>query len=328
MRGASGSVTIPYRPVTEEPRSPDLVSSLRGERALPHVSGDLPCTHCGFNLRGLGMAAACPECATPVRLSLPGSTGGGDDPSVVGSDRPCVNCGYNLNGLPIDGRCPECATPVPRSIQGYYLVYASRWYLRVLQRGLLLVIVGNLLWACSQAAVMFFSKPYAEMLWGCVSVAVMVLLGVGYWWFSAVDPAMGEGEAARSPRRVLRALLVVHLTLLGILAAGRFAGVGLWRPFLPRGGFSVVWWAALGVQGVQFFYVIAHAKWLCRRIPSRYLESQAETYMWVLPLVAVVGLLVLVGPVVAWVLYLVFLNALRHRIGMILRVAPAGDSVV
>ena len=89
----------------------------------------------------------------------------------------------------------------------------------------------------------------------------------------------------------------------------------------------MLWWIALGVQGEQVFYVLAHAKWLSRRIPSCLLEGQAETYAWVLPLVAVAGLLVLVGPVVAWVLYLVYLNALRHRIGMILRVAPAGDSL-
>ena len=39
------------------------------DRSASHVTeirGDLPCTECGYNLRGLPITGHCPECATPV----------------------------------------------------------------------------------------------------------------------------------------------------------------------------------------------------------------------------------------------------------------------
>lgn len=34
------------------------------------LSGDLPCLRCRYNLRGLSVLGACPECGTPVRATL------------------------------------------------------------------------------------------------------------------------------------------------------------------------------------------------------------------------------------------------------------------
>lgn len=41
--------------------SPELVSELRG---------DLPCARCRYNLRGISVRDNCPECGTPVRVTL------------------------------------------------------------------------------------------------------------------------------------------------------------------------------------------------------------------------------------------------------------------
>lgn len=34
------------------------------------LTGDLPCTHCGYNLRGLSIREACPECGVAVRATI------------------------------------------------------------------------------------------------------------------------------------------------------------------------------------------------------------------------------------------------------------------
>src|ERR1700733_1253483 len=36
------------------------------------VMKDLPCRSCGYNLRTLSIDGICPECATPVRVSMRG----------------------------------------------------------------------------------------------------------------------------------------------------------------------------------------------------------------------------------------------------------------
>src|SRR3954464_10073122 len=36
------------------------------------VTGDVPCRKCGYNLKGLLVAGRCPECGTPIGLSVSG----------------------------------------------------------------------------------------------------------------------------------------------------------------------------------------------------------------------------------------------------------------
>jgi hypothetical protein len=49
--------------------------------AWSHVLEDRPCRTCGYNLRTLPVDAACPECATPVALSLRGNLLRDSDPA-------------------------------------------------------------------------------------------------------------------------------------------------------------------------------------------------------------------------------------------------------
>src|SRR5262245_50051536 len=39
---------------------------------VPQVAADTPCRKCNYNLRGLDPDSRCPECGTPVGLSLKG----------------------------------------------------------------------------------------------------------------------------------------------------------------------------------------------------------------------------------------------------------------
>jgi len=42
------------------------------EAEASHISFDLPCSACGYNLRGLQPTGTCPECGSPARNSLDG----------------------------------------------------------------------------------------------------------------------------------------------------------------------------------------------------------------------------------------------------------------
>jgi len=46
------------------------LSSEAGAQAVTTLSQDTPCRKCGYNLRGLSSDGCCPECGTPVGLSL------------------------------------------------------------------------------------------------------------------------------------------------------------------------------------------------------------------------------------------------------------------
>ncbi len=82
------------------------------------VSQDVNCQICGKSVRGLPINGDCPNCKTPVALSVansPLAPAAAANNELVQGDRLCVKCGRNLRHLPADGFCPECRTPIRES---------------------------------------------------------------------------------------------------------------------------------------------------------------------------------------------------------------------
>jgi hypothetical protein len=59
-------------PLSEQPPTADAPPPLGSSPALPDpiVEREIPCRNCGYLLRGLTQSSQCPECHTPVELSL------------------------------------------------------------------------------------------------------------------------------------------------------------------------------------------------------------------------------------------------------------------
>lgn len=254
-------------------------------------------------------------------------------------DSLCNKCSYSLRGLPVTGRCPECGTPVEHSLRGFMLQYASADYLNKIQSGLSLVLNGILLSIIFGVLGMVVSAATgggnsAGGMWLQVLIqllglipAIMILLG--YWRFSEPDPGFVGRETPGAARQYLRAAVCVQagaqaVSLLVSLAAVMFVMTG-GAPNAAGAGLIAIGILALlaGLANliawlVQFFSVMHYMRWMGRRIPDLHLINRSGTYMWLLPLIAVLGLIVLVGPLVALVLYWNLLDRLRKQVRAIL----------
>lgn len=213
------------------------------------------------------------------------------DPTLLETDLPCVSCDYNLRGLPPDGRCPECATPVAVSLQGNWLRFANRRWLRKNRIGVACLIWVKL-YLCGYVAIYFL------VLWrtgGSLSarhtLALDVLMFVlhplghaigvaGTFLVTSAEPRLayrpgsqGLGKAARIAAVI--AFVTTHLPD----AAWRITGV-----------VSLAWHACGMAAGlvcvVQYLGELVYLRRLARRIPRPSLSRWTTPVLWGLPALA------------------------------------------
>jgi hypothetical protein len=239
-------------------------------------------------------------------------------PDLSREDVPCLNCGYNLRGLTRDGACPECGTPVQRSLQGNLFIFSAPEYLRALVMGLVCILVAVL----ARIGVMAVGIPAAIIIaatnpqWtGMVEVGmsmaampVSALSLYGWWLFSAPDPAILGMERGDAPRRIIRITVVVVACTTVVELAGQWMA----RANPASEVLQIAAEVLSGAAGIgQFFASMLYVRWLAPRIPSPALERRAGTYMWLLPLIFVLGACVMVGPIVSYIMYFLMLNEIR-----------------
>jgi hypothetical protein len=249
--------------------------------------------------------------------------------AVLAEDRACVQCGYNLRGLPYAGKCPECGIPVQDSLRGILLQFASSEYLAKLNQGLSLVLNGILLMIILNVLSFFVGATGAGGSQIVLAIAglqllpsIMILLG--YWKYTEPDPGFVGTELPGAARKIMRITVVVQAicTALGfvvqiVLLSSVTAGVatpGNNAAIAIGGLVLLVSLASIAAWGVQFFATMKYTGWIATRVPDALIMKRARTYMWLLPLIGIVGIIVIIGPLIALVLYWNLLDRLRKHV--------------
>lgn len=235
----------------------------------------------------------------------------------------CVRCSYSLEGLPDSGACPECGTPIALSLRGWMLRFAAREYLAGLALGLRLIVTCLALLVALVVASVFAGLLRAggaiQLVLGMVGLAITAGLLAGYWLYSQPDPGYVGTRQPDEARRVLRVAICVQAVCQLVLVPMNFFGqdgkipVSLGSPtmllVLLANFVATVAWVA------QFFGVMHYTRWIANRIPDSVVAKRCSRYMWLLPVLAVVGAIAaFIGPVVAFVMYWNLLDKVRKEI--------------
>lgn len=244
----------------------------------------------------------------------------------VDDAKACVRCGYNLRGLKVSGDCPECGTAVKISLGGKVLRHSDPAYLMALQRGLALVLTALALYVLVLIVTLGLKAftTLADEPWYPVAeyalYAGAALLGVlGYWLFSAPDPALTESETPHSARRIIRAAALAQaaiklgqLALVIATAASPPTSVAAATASAGAAVMGLVLVADFGSFAVLIIGAVLHTRWLALRVPDAGLAGKCRTLVWLLPVAFVLGApLLCIGPIAAIVLYAGMLSDLR-----------------
>ncbi|MGD9690472.1 MAG: hypothetical protein AB7K52_12100 [Phycisphaerales bacterium] len=278
-----------------------------------------------------------PDIAPPT----PASPGLPPDEAVVTRPVWCPQCGYSVLGLRTSGVCPECGCPVERALKGNLLQFAAPEYVRMLARGALLAALGAFasliaalgVPAATVAVALYGLRPWmpqVEAIGGALSLVAAGVGLLGWWLLSAPDPGWRGVDESLSARKLVRAAVVVQAitatcsTLLPLLVSQGFIQPG-------PGRVDAVSAAKIGtlIAGsiawlVAFFASMQFLQRLAGRIPDESLRTSAMQFMWVGPILYVLLIpCLLVGPIIATILYIMILSEARSKIARVLRgIAP------
>ncbi len=153
----------------------DLAGPAQQDRDLGRLTADLPCAHCGYNLRGLPPEGKCPECGTAIAESLRGDLLSAADPAWL-----------------------------QRIYRGQALIYAGKV-------GLIFVFVfvrSSLLRAAWPAW-----GPVGEILGWVITGATSLLLLLGTFAATTLDPRLSLTEQPIALRRFVRGSIVALVAL-------------------------------------------------------------------------------------------------------------------
>ncbi|GAB4515975.1 MAG: hypothetical protein Tsb0013_20570 [Phycisphaerales bacterium] len=263
-------------------------------------------------------------------------------PGSVESTTPCEGCGYDLRGLPTDGYCPECGRPVADTLR--HAPHPD--FVRTVQRGLRFVFwamivqyAGGFAFGIAIAVIGFVAamqsagsggQPSASSFLpytiasNIVNLVLAVVTAIGWWILTAPVPGVRPEHDAPRARNGVRVAYIFHL-LITIAALIRL--VTNPPSYQPQGGGTIsilsnfpiddllLGLLALIVYAVLIAMQAMHLRTIARTIPGHRGESLANTSVWLLPLLASVGVLACgLGPLVAAIILIVLCGVLLGAI--------------
>jgi len=214
-------------------------------------------------------------------------------------------------------------------MHGNRLIYSDPQYVATLHTGVLCILLGVFLLIAGGAGLLI-AQMVVEEYWGAGhwtaaliestmavgNVGLSFLSVAGWWLFSTPDQAIIGHDTGDRPRRVLRVAVVISALVLILDAVGefwlyQFAGSDLIAALGSMAG-TIAWL-------VSFFASLLYVRWLARRLPNHAIQERATQYLWLLPIVFIVGMCILIGPLVATVMYLVLLYDVAVNLRIIMR---------
>ncbi|HUU95917.1 MAG TPA: hypothetical protein VM487_09255 [Phycisphaerae bacterium] len=187
------------------------------------VCTDRTCLKCGYNLRGLQQAGRCPECGTPVGLSIHGDLLCYAEPGYVNK-----------------------------------LARGSRWIMRGLTIGVLcfvLFFVSGFVLVFSAMVGSFLGLPVGAWLTvlglGMLAAAIMVLVGV--WFLTTPQPGVFQTDKRDTARRLVRICILV--SFLGMALGMMVESLAPPPPVMAAFEILLLGFSVLGVVAVTAYFL-------------------------------------------------------------------------
>lgn len=275
------------------------------------VAPDILCRACAYELKGIGVGAACPECGTPVASSLRGDMLEGSSPRYV-------------RGLWLGALLAEIS--VPLMMLAWFLVVPAA--IALAER------------AANSGGSAVDANKSVLVLQGMLTFVLAAVSLAGWWLLTQPDQGYAAGAKDIRARRLLRSLVLIR-------AAGALLGlVVIMVPAVASSPFAAftgniqvssgnkantihnpTWWLAIGLRGVflgvfvlQFLVACRFLQALAARVPSARAAKHAGRAAWAIPLGWTVGWLACaLGPPAALGYYVWLLDLTRRELRGVLR---------
>jgi hypothetical protein len=240
----------------------------------------------------------------------------------------CIQCQRDIFGLPRNGMCPQCGTPVNDSVHSTMLLYSSPEYTEKLHKGVFLIqatIVASIIMVVVAVVINLLSSTNiaGASAVGAVtqipSFALGIVLLYGWWRLSEPDPEYIGNDTRERVSGFVRISVIIRVVI--AVAALPFALLA--PPFFmsaSSGSFTLTTtdyiWIAAGLVNIVvmigwFIATTLYIKWLGVRLANARLVNRAKNFLWLGPLLMTVGMLVIIGPLIALVLYWRMLDWIR-----------------
>ncbi len=286
----------PYAPPPIGERAPSQPGGAVAPEAIAAATTDGRfCVGCAYQLDGLPVDGTCPECGTPIELSL-------REPTLANTS------------------------------QEYLRTIKSG--LSFVLNGILLMIMVQVLTIVATFAAMAApgSIGSVTLIAQFAGLGVSLLIIVGYWKYTAPDPSQVALEKSNAARKVIRivvasqaAVSVVSVVLSLLTPATAQAAAAAGGAMNPGGMVILAFTAVLGIVGlvlwaVQFFAVMRYTRWIAARVPDLFVVKRTKVYVWLLPVIGFVGAFALMlGPLIALVMYWNLLDRMRKHVKAIIK---------